>query len=415
MLAKLALSKAGRAGMAQEFDVVVFGATSFVGQIMTRYLVQRHGVTGGLRWAIAGRSSEKLARLREELRAAHLPTIVVDAADEPGLRAMCERTRVVASTVGPYALYGTPLVKACAETGTDYVDLTGEIQWIARMIPAFEAAAKSSGARIVHCCGFDSIPSDLGVLFLQNEARKRLGAPCRRIKLRVKKFRGAMSGGTVASLMNVVRESVADPEVRKLMQNPFSIAGGRGVVQPEVTFAEYDADADSFVAPFIMAAINTRIVHRSNLVAGYPYGESFEYDEAMMTGAGLAGRLRASGFASGLYGFMALAALAPARALLERYVVPKPGEGPSPEEQEKGFYDLRLYGRTADGQTLTAKVTGDRDPGYGSTGKILGEAAACLALDVPKSAGGFWTPATILGEKLIARLTAHAGLSFEIV
>ena len=206
-------------------DLVVFGATSFVGQILTRYLAEQFGTHGGLKWAIAGRSEAKLAALRNSLglKAGKLPLVIADAADETALRRMCADTRVVISTVGPYALYGEPLVKVCAETGTDYCDLTGEVQWIRRMIRAYEKAAKKSGARIVHCCGFDSIPSDLGVHFLQREAHERFGAPCTEVKMRVKGVRGSFSGGTVASLMNVLKEASGNPALRKELANPYSL------------------------------------------------------------------------------------------------------------------------------------------------------------------------------------------------
>ncbi len=404
-------------------QIVVFGATSFVGEILTRYLFERHGADGAaLRWAIAGRSQAKLAALRESLGAgaARLPMLLADAADEASLAALCKSTGVVVSTVGPYALYGSPLVKVCAESGTDYCDLTGEVQWISKMIAEHEAAAKKSGARIVHCCGFDSIPSDLGVHFLQREAQKRLGGPCTQVKLRIKKLRGGVSGGTVASLMNVMREVARDPALRKLMADPYAIcppAKAARPRQPNVMFTEYDEDAKSWLAPFVMAAINTRIVQRSNATSGNSYGSGFLYDEAMMTGAGVKGVAAAAATSLGLGGFVAAAALPPTRWLLENYVVPKPGEGPSPEAQLKGCYDFRFFGSTADGGRMVVKLTGDRDPGYGSTAKILGEAAVCLALDTPKSkvGGGFWTPATAMGDRLIARLVEHAGLTFEVL
>lgn len=405
----------------QSHHFVVFGATSFVGQILCRYLYQRHGVGGDVKWAIAGRSTTKLDQLRQTLGAdgRKLPMIVCDAADETALRELCRTTGVVVSTVGPYALYGSPLVKVCAETGTDYCDLTGEVQWIKRMIDAHEATAKASGARIVHCCGFDSIPSDLGVHFLQRAAIAKFGQPAQRVKLRIKAMKGGFSGGTVASLMNVLREVSADPGLRKVLGDPYAIApktAAKRARQPDVRFAQADQDARGWVAPFVMSAINTRIVHRSNGLSGLAYGADFAYDEAMATGAGLKGRLMATGIALGLGGFMVAGAIGPTRSLLERYVVPKPGEGPSPKDQETGFYDFRFIGRTAAGDMVRTKVTGDRDPGYGSTAKMLGEAVACLAFDVPKTQvpGGFWTPATALGDKLIERLQAHAGLTFDV-
>ena len=404
------------------FDLVAFGATSFVGKILCRYLWEEFGAHGGMSWGAAGRSMAKLEELRSSLgpEAGTLPLIVADAADETSLRKLCASTRVVVSTVGPYALYGEPLVKVCAETGTDYCDLSGEVQWIRRMVQRYEATARKSGARLVHCCGFDSIPSDMGVHFLQRQAMKQLGAPCTRVKMRVKAMRGQFSGGTVASLMNVVKEAAADPALRRELADPYSLcpAGGAPKVrQPDIRSAEFDVDFGAWVAPFVMSGINTRIVHRTNALSERAYGANFTYDEAMLMGRGLKGRFAATAMTAGLSGFMLAAAIRPARAVLERFVLPKPGEGPSPEAQRKGFFDLRFLGTTADGRQIRTKVTGDRDPGYGSTGKMLGQAAACLALDVDKAAtpGGFWTPATIFGDRLIQRLGDHSGLTFELI
>ena len=399
----------------------MFGATSFVGQILCRYLIEQSDSGERLGWAMAGRSAAKLEALRNSLgaSAAKVPLIVADAADEAALGKLCASTRVVISTVGPYALYGEPLVRLCAENGTDYCDLTGEVQWIRRMIERYAPVAKASGARIVHCCGFDSIPSDLGVHFLQQHALARFGEPCSRVKMRVKAVRGGFSGGTVASLMNFVKEASANPQLRKELRNPYSLCpdvSTANVRQPNVSFAEYDADFDAWVAPFVMAAVNTRIVHRTNALAKQAYGKEFRYDEAVLTGRGLKGRAAAYGVATGLAGFMAVAAIPPARWALERFVLPAPGEGPSPAAQRAGYYDLRFIGTTADGRSLTVKVTGDGDPGYGSTGKILGQAGICLARDIPKASpeGGFWTPAAIFGDRLIERLRARSGVTFDV-
>lgn len=404
------------------YDIIVFGATSFVGQILTRYLFERHGADDDLRWALAGRSEPKLAQLRALLGAGAevLPLVVADASDAAAMSALCQQTAVVVSTVGPYALYGNELVAACVQTGTDYCDLTGEVQWMHRMIAQHEDAAKKSGARIVHCCGFDSIPSDLGVHFLQSASRKRHGAAAECVKLRIKAMRGGLSGGTVASMMNAVREVTADPAVRKVMGNPYALAKAdvaRPKRQPNVQLGEFDPQVKTWLAPFVMAAINTRVVHRSNMLSGFAYGEGFTYDEAMTTGPGLKGQFAANAVALGLGAFVGLAALRPSRTLLERFVVPKPGQGPTPEAQQKGFFDFRFYGTTASGDVTVAKVTGDRDPGYGSTGKMLGEAAVCLARDIDKKkvGGGFWTPATAMGDALIERLVAQAGLTFEVL
>ena len=403
-------------------DLTVFGATSFVGQILARYLFAQFGAHDGLKWALAGRSDQKLQRLRSSLgpKAARLPIVVADAADADALEALCGQTRVVISTVGPYALYGEPLVKACAEAGTDYCDLPGEAQWIRRMVHGYEKAARKSGARIVHSCGFDSIPSDLGVHFLQQQAIERFGEPCTRVKMRVKAMRGGFSGGTVASVLNLVKEATSNPALRKELANPYSICPegyAPEVRQPNVTSAQFDDDFDSWVAPFVMSAINTRIVQRSNALSKQAYGADFTYDEAVLTGRGLQGRLAATGMAAGLAGFMVAGAIPPARWALERFVLPGPGEGPSAEAQKTGFFDLRFIGTTADGRSIRTRVTGDRDPGYGSTAKMLGQAGACLAQDLRNSGvkGGFWTPATIFGDRLIARLTKHSGLTFEVL
>jgi short subunit dehydrogenase-like uncharacterized protein len=376
-----------------------------------------------LRWAMAGRSAGKLEEVRRSLgeAAANIPLQVADAADEQALRALVASTRVIVSTVGPYALHGEPLVRACAEAGVDYCDLTGEVQWIRRMIERYEDLARRNGARIVHCCGFDSIPSDLGVHFLQQQSLQAFGEPCEEINMRVRAMRGGFSGGTAASLLNVAREVSANPALRKELANPYSLcqlgvaAEGLVPVRQRATrlFAR-DSAAGGWVSPFIMAAINTRIVHRSNALSAGRYSRAFRYDEAVSTGRGLRGRLTAVGAGVGLSVFMLASALGPTRAVLQR-LLPAPGEGPSPEAQARGFFDLRFFGRTASGRSVRVKVTGDRDPGYGSTAKMLGEAAMCLAFDVPRDtvAGGFWTPATIFGDRLVARLEAHAGLRFE--
>ncbi|KXS52389.1 MAG: saccharopine dehydrogenase-like protein [Marinobacter sp. T13-3] len=398
------------------YDLVVFGATSFVGKILTRYLMETCRGDSSVSWAIAGRSKQKLEALKAELGDESLPVIEADVSHDDSLEALCEQTRVVISTVGPYALYGEPLIQACVESGTDYCDLAGEVQWIRRMISRYEVEAKKSGARIVHCCGFDSIPSDMGVWFLQNQAQKVFGEPCQHVRMRVKAAKGGLSGGTFASMINLAKEAAADPALRKEMANPFSLCpeGHRSEArQPSLKSAEFDRDFQAWLAPFVMGAINTRVVHRSNALQEARYGQEFTYDEAIMTGRGFKGRLMAYGMAAGLGLFFTAAAFKPTRWVVEK-LVPAPGEGPSPEEQENGFYDIRFIGRTSDNKAVITKVTGDRDPGYGSTSKMLGQSGLCLAFDLPDDAeGGFWTPASLLGDKLFKRLTEHAGLRFE--
>tara|TARA_R110002072_G_scaffold136124_2_gene278176 strand:- start:151791 stop:153023 length:1233 start_codon:yes stop_codon:yes gene_type:complete len=402
--------------------LIVFGATSFVGQILCRYLhelnLNEQAQGGSLNWLMAARSEEKLKRLQQELGGPHVPEYrLADAANETQLRALCDEAGVIISTVGPYALFGETLVRVCAETGTDYCDLTGETQWIRRMIDRYETKARESGARIVNCCGFDSIPSDLGVWFLQQQAQQQLGTYCRHVKMRVRKFKGGFSGGTVASMMNVAKEAARDPALRREMADPYSLcpADNRPLVRQYKITAGMDDDVKSWIAPFVMEAINTRVVHRSNAVLGYPWGQNFLYDEAVMTGSDDRGRSRAKRTALGQTLMMLGFAVPPTRWLMSRFL-PKPGEGPSAEMQRTGFFDLVFVGHTSDNRTVRTTLYGERDPGYGATARMLGQAALCLRDDVSKDdkPGGFWTPASALAEPLIPRLEAFAGIRFSV-
>ncbi|GGI86807.1 saccharopine dehydrogenase [Polymorphobacter multimanifer] len=401
----------------KNFDIIVYGATSFVGQIITRYMHEQFS-DGSIKWAIAGRSLSKLRMVSDTIGLSGVELIVADAADENALVQMCARTTVVMSTVGPYALYGDLLVQVCATTGTHYCDLTGEPQWIRKMQSRHAADAKASGARIVHCCGFDSIPSDLGVHFLQRFALERFGQSCDRIAMRVVSIKGGASGGTIASMVNMVKEAVSDAELRQELKDPYSLCPpghGFSAPQPDVKIA-YDNIYGSWIAPFVMAGINTRVVHRSNALSSNSYGDEFRYEEAVVTGEGAKGKRMARAATWGVNALMVGLAVPPLRWLLETVVLPKPGEGPTEKAQLEGGFDLVFLGSTAKGDTIGCRVTGDRDPGYGSTAKMLSQAAACLAKDVPAEvAGGFWTPATIMGDVLIERLKAHAGLSFELL
>ena len=401
----------------KNFDIIVYGATSFVGQIITRYMHEQFS-DGSIKWAIAGRSLSKLRMVSDTIGLSGVELIVADAADENALVQLCARTTVVMSTVGPYALYGDLLVQVCATTGTHYCDLTGEPQWIRKMQSRHAADAKASGARIVHCCGFDSIPSDLGVHFLQRLAMEQFGQSCDRIAMRVVSIKGGASGGTIASMVNMVKEAVSNAELRQELKDPYSLCPpghGFSAPQPDVKIA-YDSVYGSWIAPFVMAGINTRVVHRSNALSSNSYGDEFCYEEAMVTGEGAKGKRMARAATWGVNALIVGLAVPPLRWLLETVVLPKPGEGPSETAQLAGSFDLVFLGSTAKGDTIGCRVTGDRDPGYGSTAKMLAQAAACLAKDVPAAvAGGFWTPATIMGDVLIERLKAYAGLSFEML
>ncbi len=401
----------------RRLDLVVYGATSFVGQILCRHLVERHGTDGPLTWAIAGRDAAKLDAVAAAT-GAEVERIVADAGDRRALDDMVGMTRVVVSTVGPYAKYGSELVAAVVAAGTDYCDLTGETQWMRRMIDAHQDAAVASGARVVHTCGFDSIPSDMGVWFTQQRAVERFGVACNRISMRVHALRGGASGGTIASMLNLMEEAAADPSLRRLLADPYALAPvdqRHGPAQPDLARPSHDPVTGRWIAPFVMAAVNTRVVQRSHALAGRPWGQDFRYDEATDTGPGPLGAAKAVGLSAGLAAGMGLTVLGPTRRLVSR-VVPQPGEGPSPEAQENGNFDLRFFGATPDGRTLSTRVTGDRDPGYGSTAKMLGESAVALVeLDPSEVGGGFWTPSTALGDRLLERLEAHAGLRFDVL
>ena len=404
------------------FDIVLFGATSFVGKILSHYMATQYPGQSDVKWAIAGRSESKLNALKAELqdKVPELSIIVADASDENALQQMCNNTRVVVSTVGPYALFGEPLIKACVSQGTDYCDLTGEPQWIEKMLRRYESVAKVSGARIVHCCGFDSIPSDLGLYFLQRHALEMHGKPCTEVKMRVKRIKGGASGGTIASMTNLIKEASSDQSLRRILTNPYALCPsdhGYNARQKNHKSFEFDDDFRSWSAPFVMAAINTRVVHRSNALLNDLYGKNFLYDEAMLTGRNMKGGIMAALTSAGLGAFMLATALPPTRWLLESYFLPKPGEGPDEQAQRDGMYDLRFMGTTTEGRKVFTKVTGDRDPGYGSTAKMLAESAVCLLKDISKEEkkGGFWTPASAFGETLIARLEKHAGITFSIL
>ncbi|MBW8848062.1 MAG: saccharopine dehydrogenase NADP-binding domain-containing protein [Burkholderiales bacterium] len=403
----------------KEFDLIVFGATGFTGRLVAEYL--HLSGAAGARWAIAGRSLDKLARVRDEL---HLsPSVALlkaDASDAKALKALVARTRVVITTVGPYQLYGEPLATACAEGGADYVDLCGEPLWMAKMIDKLTPLAQKSGARIVFSCGFDSIPFDLGVVYLQAEAQTRFGKPFAEVRGRVARVKGTASGGTLASMMETIEAVRREPALLKVMSNPFALTPGfKGPRQPSGQGADFDDWADAWSAPFFMATINTKNVHRSNALRGHPWGQDFVYSEKLLTGRpGQADKGRKKAVALARFNKLQNLALGfgPTRALLRRFVLAKPGEGPDKAAREAGHYQLWFTGKTAGGETLRAIVKGDRDPGYGSTCKLISEAALCLAQEVDRSAtpGGVWTPGSAMGLALVRRLHARAGLTFEI-
>lgn len=402
----------------REFDLIIWGATGFTGSLVAEYMAQTYGTAGPLRWALGGRSEEKLRSLQTTLQTRYpgepLPLVVADSDDPASLQDMVQRTAVVCTTVGPYTRYGTPLVAACATSGTHYCDLTGEVQWMARVIPEYQAAAEASGARLVHTCGFDSIPSDMGTWFLQQCMLERHGVPAHYVKARIGRNKGSASGGTIASMLEVLDEARRDRAVRKLLSNPYALCppGTTGLDGPDQASARYDSDFERWTCPFVMAAINGRVVRRSHCLLGKPWGEDFQYDESQLCDS------RAQALRNTLVMGAAMAGLAtgPGRKLFAHFL-PKPGEGPSREQREAGYYELFFHGaHPADrALDLRVRVAGQLDPGYGSTSRMLAEAAVCLARDPLTVGGGFWTPASGLGDHLLARLVENAGLSFEEV
>jgi len=400
----------------REFEIILWGASGFTGRLVADYLYANYGQGNELRWALAGRNQSKLEGIVEEIAGAKdaLPIVIADSEDLTAMKAMAARTQVICTAVGPYALYGTNLVAACVEKGTDYCDLTGELQWMKRVIGEYQSEAELSGARIVHTCGFDCIPSDMGVYYLQQQMQQVHGVTAAQIKLRTKAFAGGFSGGTVYSMMNMMDEADSDPEIVTILADPYALnppGSHRGEDVNDQTTAIYDEDFTSWTSPFAMAGINTRVVRRSNALMNYAYGEDFRYDEATLSDSSI--KARAAALAGNMV--MGSMAITPLRKLAAG-LLPAPGEGPSKTKRENGFYEIWLHGRHPNDRSkdVRAIVKGDMDPGYGSTSKMLAECAVCLARDDVEVAGGFWTPASALGNHLLARLQEHAGLSFTL-
>ncbi len=399
----------------REFDLIIWGATGFTGRLVAEYLYDYYGTDSLLKWAMAGRSQEKLEKVRAEVADEKVPLIVADSHDAASLDAMTKRAKVICTTVGPYGKYGAKLVAACVNNQTHYCDLAGEVPWMREMIDTHYEAAKANGTKIVHCCGFDSIPSDMGVFFVQQQAMQQTGSPAQQIQMRVKAMKGEMSGGTYASLNDSLEKAEQNKQLYKVLINPYSLnpeGEQDGPDKRDLQTVVYDKAAKSWIFPFIMAGINTKVVRRSNALLGYPYGKEFQYDEAMMSGDGLRGRARANAMLGMLGVFMLAKPGTVAKKLTDR-VLPKPGEGPNKAKREAGFYNLRFYTTLAGGSKAIGKVTGDMDPGYGSTSKMLAECGVCLAKDDTPDVAGVLTPSVAMGDALLKRLQDNAGLTFS--
>lgn len=385
----------------RQYGIVVYGATGYTGRLVCEYLNKQYGVNGDVSWAMAGRSMEKLEQVRDEMGIpSDVPLVVANSDSQASIDAMVQSTDVLLTTVGPYQLYGSDVVKACVDAGTDYVDLCGEPAWMHEMIGKYNEAAKASGARIVFSTGFDSIPFDCGVYYLQQHAKSSLGSVVPRVRGRVRAMKGTFSGGTMASFKETMAAAGRNPELINVLINPFSLSEGfAGPEQPPGNKPLYEEELGSWSAPFVMASINTKNVHRSNFLLGHEYGEDFVYDEMMFTGPGDEGEKIAN-------------IVAQDKSMAESKL--KPGEGPSKEERETGLYDVLFIGSNSNGDVVKASVKGDMDPGYGSTSKMIAESAVCLHKNPDLASGGIWTPAAAMGDALIARLEANAGLTFTV-
>ncbi|MEE3164994.1 MAG: saccharopine dehydrogenase NADP-binding domain-containing protein [Pseudomonadota bacterium] len=399
--------------MERPYDIIVWGASGFTGQLVVDYMSERQA-NSNLRWAVAGRNINKLEQV---LEGRNIPVLEAESHDTESLNQLVQQGRVILTTVGPYARYGSELVAACVRHGTHYCDLTGEVHWMREMISKHQLEAINSGAKIVHTCGFDSIPSDIGVFYLQKQMKERHDVVANRIKYRVKGFSGGFSGGTMDSMMSMMEKAKEDPSIFKIMADPYSL-NDKDIGQdgPDRVAAYFDEDFDSWVGPFVMAAINTRVVRRTNELLKSAYGSDFQYDEGTLSGKGATGFLGATGVGIGTGAFAGLASFSPTRSLLKR-VLPKPGEGPSKESMDKGFFEIDLLGIHSNdiSKNIKVRVKGDKDPGYGSTSKMIAESALALAQDDLNVGGCFWTPASAMGEALLTRLPEGAGVTFEVV
>ena len=382
-----------------KYDFVIYGATGFTGKLVVEYAITQYNNNNEISWAIAGRNNKKLEHVQEKYNLpSNIGKIIVDSNDQHSIDEMVSQTKCVLTTVGPYQLYGEKIIKTCISSGTDYVDLCGEPGFMHKIISECSAEAKETGARIVFSCGFDSIPFDLGVLFVQEEVMSKLNKYAPSVRGRVRAMNGEFSGGTAASMKATMAALKSDPEVINILVNPHALCDGiQGVQQDDDSKPVYDEKLDTWVAPFFMAPINTKNIHRSNKLMNHIYGENFKYNEMWIQGPGEEGKAAAEFIST-------MNPLGDA---------PQPGDGPSRESRENGNYDL-LFCADVDGATIKASVSGDMDPGYGSTSKMITESVVCLVKDCEDLAGGIYTPAASMGKKLIKRLESNAGLTFKL-
>ena len=395
----------------KELDLIIWGATGFTGQLVSEYINKKYSKST-LKWGIGGRNKEKVSIAANRLNIDKKRIFIADSEDIESLIKLTSKTKVICTTVGPYAKLGTNLVKACIKTNTNYCDITGETQWIRKMIDKYHLKAKENKIKIVNSCGFDSIPSDMGVFYSQRKLFEKTGKYANKINMRVAGAKGGISGGTYNSLSNVLEEARIDKEVRKTLTNPYGlnpIDKQTGPDKADLQSVAFDKVSNSWISPFVMAGINTKIVRRSHALIDFKYGSNFSYDEATLSGKGFFGQVK--GYLSLVPIFLVTRKKGSFIKNIVDYILPKSGEGPSKKTRIKGYYNLRFY-LTYQNKIYLSKVIGDMDPGYGSTSKMLAESAVCLATDKTPETYGILTPSVALGEPLLKRLQENAGLTF---
>ncbi len=395
----------------KELDLIIWGATGFTGQLVSEYIDKKYSNTT-LKWGIAGRNKEKVLSVAKRLNIDEERIFIADSNNIDTLKKLTSKTKVICTTVGPYAKYGSNLVEACVDTNTNYCDITGETQWIRKMIDKYHLKAKENKVKIINSCGFDSIPSDMGVFYSQKKLFEKTGKYASKINMRVAGAKGGISGGTYNSLSNVLEEARVDKDVRKTLTNPYGLNPKdkqKGPDKADLQSVIFDKVSNSWIAPFVMAGINTKIVRRSHALIDFKYGSDFSYDEATLSGKGIPGKLK--GYFSLIPIFLATRKKGSLLKKIVDYILPKSGEGPSEKTRISGYYNLRFY-LTQQNKIHISKVIGDMDPGYGSTSKMLAESAVCLALDKTPETYGVITPSVALGEPLLKRLQENAGLTF---
>ena len=395
----------------KQLDLIIWGATGFTGQLVSEYINKKYSNTT-LKWGVAGRNKEKASVIAERLNIAKNRIFIADCNDTESLIKLTSKTKVICTTVGPYAKYGSNLIEACIKTNTNYCDITGETQWIRKMIDKYHTRAKENKIKIINSCGFDSIPSDMGVFYSQKKLFEKTGKYASKINMRVAGAKGEISGGTYNSLSNVLEEARLDKEVRKTLTNPYGLNPKdkqKGPDKEDLQSVIFDKVSNSWIAPFVMAGINTKIVRRSHALIDFKYGSDFSYDEATLSGKGVLGQVK--GYLSLIPIFLATRKKGSFIKNIVDYILPKSGEGPSESTRISGYYNLRFY-LTQQNKIYLSKVIGDMDPGYGSTSKMLAESAVCLALDKTPETYGILTPSVALGDPLLKRLQENAGLTF---